>query len=77
MENCAVMASLTISILLAAHASTHFTRASWGMAGKCSCCSACVQAHEIAEQAPELLARLPKALRRAVDNNHVPEDLNR
>ena len=37
----------------------------------------CMQAHEIAEQAPELLARLPKALKRAVANNAVPGDLNR
>ena len=36
-----------------------------------------MQAEEIAQQAPELIERLPKALRRAVANNSVPADLER
>ena len=31
----------------------------------------CLQAEEISQQAPELIERLPKALRRAVANNKV------
>ena len=36
-----------------------------------------VQAEQIAKEAPELLERLPKALRRAVATNSIPNDLER
>ena len=46
-------------------------------ASVCRAGRACVQAEDIARQAPELLDRLPRALRRAVELNKVPGDLER